>query len=91
MIVVREFAKVPDAVKDYPLDWGKEWLVDGDTIATSTWDVPSGLNEGTHTNTTTETVAWISGGTLGQSYVITNTIVTANGRTDQRSILIRIR
>jgi len=84
----KTFYKDPQAVLDYTIDWA-DWL-ETDLISTSTWTVPSGLTEGTHTNTTTTTTAWISGGTEGVVYEITNHIVTAAGREDDRSFNVKI-
>jgi hypothetical protein len=82
------YTKDPNAVLDYVLDWTK-WL-NGDTIATSTWIVPPGLTLNSHTNTTTRSTAWISGGSAGQSYTVTNRITTLGGRTEDRSFIIAV-
>ena len=85
------FTKDPEAVLDYTIDWTK-WLDEvGDTIATSTWIVPSGLTKVTETNTSKNATVWLSGGTDGTNYTVTNRITTAAGRTDDRSISIRVR
>ena len=82
------FTKDPDAVLDYLIDWTR-WLA-SDKIATSAWIVPSGLtNVGDSKAATTATV-WLAGGTAGQSYTVTNRITTTGGRTEDRSIIIRI-
>jgi len=41
-------------------------------------------------NTTTTTAKWVSGGTAGQTYTVTNPITAAVERTDERSIIIRV-
>ena len=76
---MKQYKQVIHAVLDYKIDWS-EWLTshDDDTIDTSTWEIsPSGelTVEATEANTT-ETVIWLSGGTLGTRYTITNHIVT---------------
>ena len=85
------FVKDPQAILDYSLDWGP-WL-DGDTIATSNWVVESPLviESASEVFTATTTTLFISGGDAGQSYSITNTITTAAGRTDERTLDLRIR
>lgn len=83
------FRKDPDAVLDYLVDWAA-WL-DGDSIATSTWVVPSGITKDSSTATTTTAMIWLSGGTTGVSYSLVNRIVTAAGRTDDRTIVIECR
>lgn len=87
--MAQSFDKDPSAVLDYTIDWS-EWLVD-DTISTSAWTVDSGLTTVTTTNTTTTATVWVSGGTLGASYNLINTIVTAGGRTDERTIRVSMK
>ena len=85
-----QFLKDPNAVVDFTRDWSA-WL-GTDTIATSTWVVPTGLTIGTGgtapTNTTTTATVWLSGGTAFGTYIVTNRISTTGGRTDDRSFLI---
>jgi hypothetical protein len=81
--------KDPDAVLDYGCDWSK-WL-DGDTIATSTWTVATGITKGADTFNATTTTVWLSGGTDGVSYAVTNRITTAGGRTDDRTFTVSVR
>ncbi len=82
--------KDPDAVVDVGLDW-TTWLGQtspADTISTSTWTPDTGLTVDSDENTTTKTKAWLSGGTAGQRYNLVNRIVTANGRTVDRTIAV---
>lgn len=81
--------KDPDALLDYAIDW-TQWL-DGDTILTSDWTVAVGLTKESQFNTTTVATVWLSGGVAGTSYTVTNRITTAGGRTDDRSITIRVK
>lgn len=85
---MQRFLKDPDAELDYRLDWSA-WL-DGDTISTSTWSADTGITVTTSTSTTTTATVWLAGGTLGQAYTVTNRVVTAGGRTDERSFLVVI-
>lgn len=80
--------KDPDSVLDYGFDWSL-WL-NGDTISTSAWTVPVGLTKDSDSATTTTTTIWLSGGTPGQLYPITDRVVTAGGRTDDRSFKLRV-
>lgn len=84
----QSFPKDPDAILDYAVDWAT-WL-GSDTIATSAWVVPSGITEVSDTNTSTVAVIWLSGGTAGSTYNIVNRITTAGGRTEDRTIVIRV-
>jgi hypothetical protein len=82
------FTKDPHAVLDYAIDWTR-WLA-GDTIATSEWLLPVGLTKMADTKTASSSTVWLSGGTAGQSYIVTNRITTAGGRTEDRSFTIRV-
>ncbi len=81
--------KDPDATKDYQINWAT-WL-GTDTIGTSTWTVPTGITKVTDTNTTTTTTIWLSGGTNLIDYELTNKIVSANGRTEEDTIVVKVR
>jgi hypothetical protein len=83
------FTKDPDAILDYTFDWS-EWL-GTDTISTSAFTLTSGLTKDSDSKTTTTTTIWLSGGTSGSTYLVTNRIVTAGGRTEDRSIMIEVR
>lgn len=82
------YQKDPDAKLDYTIDWST-WLGD-DTIADSDWTVETGLTEVTASNTDTTTTIWLSGGTEGTTYDVTNEITTAAGRIEERTIRIYI-
>lgn len=96
---MREFLKDPDAVLDYVFNWGA-WLGDGEEITESTFFV-----DGVESDTVPWTIdlvvdqaitgqlittVWLSGGTLGARYTITNRIETDGGRTDDRSVVVRV-
>lgn len=83
------FIKDPDEVLDYVRDWSA--ILGDDTIATSTWVVPSGITKNSDTNTTTTTTVWLSGGTLGEDYALVNRITTAGGRTLDKTLTFMIR
>ena len=82
------FTKDPNAVLDYTIDWIR-WL-SGDQIATSQWLVPTGLMKLADSKTASSATVWLSGGTAGQSYTVTNRITTTGGRTEDRSFLVKI-
>lgn len=85
---MKTFYKHVDAVKDYTRKWSK-WLA-SDTISTSTWEAEDGLTIDSDSNDTTSATVWISGGTVGQDYCVTNTIVTAAGRTEAKSWVFKV-
>ena len=82
------FVKDSDAVLDYTVNWA-DWL-GVDTISSSSWTVPTGLTEDSDSNTDQTATVWLSGGTVGQTYEVVNSIVTAAGREDDRTIVIRV-
>lgn len=88
---MRSFVKDPQATLDYSIDWGP-WLV-ADTITASTWVADSGITivPASETFDDTTTRLFLSGGTAGQNYVLTNTITTTGSRIDERSIQINVR
>jgi hypothetical protein len=84
------FTKDPDAVLDYSVDWSA-WLA-GDQIATSAWLLEQGalLEIVTDTKTATKVTVWLRGGQKGTTYLVTNRIVTMGGRTDDRTITVKV-
>ena len=86
-----KYVKDPDSRLDYSIDWSA-WLPSGDTITASSFTVTPVAAGGvviddSSFNTHTTTV-WLTGGKAGTSYTVTNHIVTAQGRADDRSITI---
>lgn len=82
--------KDPDEVLDYEINWSDR--LDGDTISSSTWILPDdGVEKESDTSTTTATTIWLSGGTLGETYELTNRVVTAGGRTMDQSVRIKLK
>lgn len=83
--------KDPDEELDYQFDWSAR-LEQGETITTSTFELVSGsVTLATPSYLGGLTTIWISGGTEGETNVITNEIVTSEGRTYNESARLRIR
>jgi len=82
------FEKDANAILDYTVDWTL-WL-DSDTISTSAWSAESGITVDSSSSSTTSATVWLSGGTAGTVYMVTNRITTAAGRTDDRRLLIKV-
>jgi hypothetical protein len=83
-------AKDPDEVLDYEIDWTKR--LDGDTIATSVFEVAVGdAVVDSDSNTTTATTVWLSGGTLDETCEVLNRITTAGGRTMDQTVKLKIK
>lgn len=84
-------SKDPNEVKDYEIDWTTDLA--GDTISTSTWTIgpDSALIKQSDSKNATTTIIWLSGGTLTTTYYeLTNTIVTAAGRTLVQTVYLPI-
>jgi len=85
------FKKDPDAVLDYEFDWSA-WLTDiSDSISgTPVWMLSPGLTKVSQSNTSSVAAAFISGGVLGETETVTCRITTAGGRTDDRTVNLKI-
>lgn len=86
-------SKDPSDVLDYRINWTGELA--GDAIDTSEWEATEGtciLGARSVEMVEGETFAkvWVSGGTAGESCVLTNTIGTVGGRTYEQSIVFRV-
>lgn len=81
--------KDPSEVIDLTIDWS-DTLATGDEIDTSTWSVPAGITEDATANTTTTTTITVSGGTDGESYLLTNLIVTTGGKTHEQTRTVSV-
>lgn len=81
--------KDPDEVLDYVLDWSDR--LDGDTILSSTWEVPTGITKDSDSATGDKATIWLSGGALGDNYTLVNRVTTAAGRTMDQSVKLKVR
>lgn len=86
-------SKTPGGVLDYGFDWSA-WL-GADTIVVSVWSFSSNPGDAASLSmddkTTTLTWVRISGGTLGQKYIVKNHITTASGLQEERLLAVTIR
>ena len=83
--------KDPDAVLDYTFDWTAWLALVSDTLSSQTVLVDTGITCDSSSISGTTVIVWLSGGSVGVTYGITCRIVTANGRTDDRSIFVKIK
>lgn len=77
---------------DYSHEWA-QWLAlsDNDAIATSTWAIDkTSMTIESSIFTPTLTTVFVSGGVVGKTYRVTNTITTTGGRTETRTFLVRV-
>lgn len=81
--------KDPDAKLDYGFDWS-DWLASGEILSVSVWVVASGLTEVSTHRADTSTLIWLSGGTVGKTYRVSNMVTTSDDRIDERSFEVII-
>ena len=74
-----------DAFLDYTLDWS-DWLIPGDTISTSTWSADAALTLNSAMFEGAKSSVWVQGGQPNTWYALVNTVTSAQGRRDQRTI-----
>jgi hypothetical protein len=87
---VTQYLKDPDAVLDYVFDWSP-WLADSETITAHTLTVDDDLTLDSHSVDGTSVTAWLAGGTARTaSYKVACRITTSAGRTDERTMSIRV-
>lgn len=85
--------KDPDAILDYSVDWGAEYLGE-DQLTESQWSVspiePEGVTlAGSAFDQAIATVK-AGGGVPGRIYQLDNQVVMASGRIDSRSVTLRV-
>ena len=84
------FIKDPDSVLDYAFDWGTHWLQTSETIESHVVTVSSGLTNDSDSESDGVVTTWLSGGVVGQQYDVACKITTNLGRTDERTIEIKV-
>lgn len=84
--------KDPGAELDYGFDW-TDWLTGDEVIDAVDWYVPSDLVLFDEAFSDTVAVAWIRGGTVGKSYIVTCHMQTDSTpqRVDERSFIIKVK
>lgn len=85
------YVKDPGAVLDYAINWAAGYLQSGETLSSSIWTIaPNDMTQNSATSAAGITGITVSGGAAGQIYQLTNRITTSQGRTDERSITVRV-
>ena len=79
-----------DDIIDYTLNYEDFLCVDGDFLVSSTWVAESGITIITQAHDNIKAVVWVTGGTVGKKYKITNTIHTNKGRVLDRTIRLKV-
>lgn len=92
MTIVVDKPKDPDSEEVFGINWTAYLaeIADDETIASSSWTVPSGLTEESDSFTDTHANVKLSGGVVGATYRVTNRITTSGGTTDDESLIISV-
>jgi hypothetical protein len=85
------YTKDPDAVLDFAFDWATNWLATGETISSHTITVETGLTKDSDSESSGVVTVWLSGGEAEEEYDVACKIVTSAGRTDERTMTIRVK
>ena len=81
--------KDPSAVLDYAFDW-TGWLAAGETITDHTITADTGITVDSSAEYDGKVTVWLSGGTAGENYKVACLVETSAGRTDERTIWIKV-
>jgi len=84
-----QYLKDPSAVLDWMFDWS-DWLASGETITDHTITADTGITVDSSTEDAGKVTVWLSGGTAGINYKVACLITTTEGRTDERTIWIKV-
>jgi hypothetical protein len=90
--------KDPQSTLDYTVDWSS-WINTADTLSTSTWAIETIAGDASplaSTSTALDTTnhlthVWVTAGTAGDNYRITNTVTTVAGLTEERYFRIFVK
>ena len=85
--------KDPSAELDYAFNWRpdtKPWLEADETIASYIVTPDTGITVDSSTEDDGKVTVWLSGGTAGINYKVACLITTSAGRTDERTIWIKV-
>ena len=91
-----QYLKDPSAKLDWAYNWndssgGKTpWLAAGETITTFVIAADTGIAVDGSSELDGKVTVWLSGGTAGQNYKVACLITTSAGRTDERTIWIKV-
>jgi hypothetical protein len=81
--------KDADAVLDFEWNY-QNWLAPSEEIVDYEIIASPGITVDSDTNTTDRVVVWLRDGTAGVPYTVTCRITTNQGRTDDRTMTIRV-
>lgn len=92
-MTTNQYTKDPSAILDWAFDWNdtsKPWLATGESISSYTITADTGIAVETDSEASGIVTVWLSGGTSGTAYKVACLITTSAGRTDERTIWIKV-
>jgi len=82
-------SKSPNELLDYQINWSAELVTD--TVTSSSWTISDASLVEDHATTGPQTATiWLKNGTPNNTYTVTNTIMTAGGRTFVQAVNIKV-
>ena len=88
-MLTNQYTKDPSAILDWAFDW-TDWLAAAETITDHTITADTGITVGSSTEDTGIVTVWLSDGTAGENYKVACLVETSAGRTDERTIWIKV-
>ena len=88
-MLTNQYTKDPSAILDWAYDW-TDWLAAAETITDHTITADTGITVDSSTGDAGKVTVWLSGGTAGINYKVACLITTSAGRTDERTIWIKV-
>lgn len=87
-MAIKTFIKAPDANLKYGFDWTK-WLGD-DIVLNAVWNVPAPLVLGAVNRDNQKATAFLGGGEVNKTYLVSCHMTTVAGEEDTRSLYLKI-
>ena len=88
-MLTNQYTKDPSAILDWAYDW-TDWLAAAETITDHTITADTGITVDSSTEDAGIVTVWLLGGTAGVNYKVACLITTSAGRTDERTIWIKV-
>ena len=88
-MLTNQYTKDPSAILDWAYDW-TDWLAAAETITDHTITADTGITVDSSTEDAGIVTVWLLGGTAGENYKVACLVETSAGRTDERTIWIKV-
>jgi hypothetical protein len=86
-----DFEKDPNETVAFTWDWSDDCAVQGTTVSSAVFVVPTGITKASQSNTTTKVTGLFTGGTPGRSYPVVCRPTFANGEILDFTKVIRVK